>query len=243
MEEISPEEAARRLAQLPPGALPMMEANLRRIANGLPPITSEEEKTQERDATGPFPVVPENWLKDMLQPIVHEELAKSESLADIVERMPDELLKPLPECRPVVDEWLNLSKEQEERIEKIARDILDSPKAVDLVMYISNNQKIVGKATVVNGTVFASMDENLPAGSAVAKAIMDGTLKGISVGFITRPAYPAPGDGFDDEAMSSFWNRERLGKFLFIDGIDYVGLESKPTEVDPFQEKFPYGPK
>lgn len=42
MEEITPEEAARRLAQLPPGALPALETNLRRITHGLPQLSEED---------------------------------------------------------------------------------------------------------------------------------------------------------------------------------------------------------
>lgn len=136
----------------------------------------------------------------------------------------------------IVQEELGFAAEREERIEKTAKEALAGPKAVDLVMYVRGERKIIGKATVVEGVIFSKLDDNLSAGDEATRAITDGMLESISVAFHMRPAtpdlplkYPDMTQFIDEkDALQKMWDR--------------TSVQQVPTQ-EPFVDKYPYGPK
>jgi arsenate reductase-like glutaredoxin family protein len=170
-------------------------------------------------------------LKEQLADVVKAELARSESLADIVDRMPDELLKPLPE-------GITVDK-------KLDREVMDGFKTVDLVMYVDGNRKIVGKATVIEGVVYSMVNRGEQAGEYAARMIEDGVIEAMSIGFIMRPVHPSSEYGDVREATMRLPFRDPPRKYP-----DMTPFLNDPDEKPvlreikvPFKDKFPYGPK
>jgi hypothetical protein len=131
---------------------------------------------------------------------------------------------------------------------------LSEPKTVPLTIYIDDQKHIVGKATVIGRKVHAQIDPS--DGRNLETLISTGIITSVSVTFNTDgPAHPEQEFAAKEIKKYTFEPRapfpratQNVGEFRKQwlnpefkypprDGIDYVGLESKPTVVEPFDQK------
>jgi hypothetical protein len=146
--------------------------------------------------------------------------------------------------QPVVDEWRNLSEEQEEQLEKVAKDILAGPKTVDLVMYLGGERKIVGKATVVEGVVFANVDEKLMDANEITAAVTNGLVESLTLSVQMVPVREQYESQLDFHPP---YNPPFAGRMEWL-GMEKIRLDPEDAQMargseEPWKDKFPYGPK
>lgn len=164
---------------------------------------------------------------------------------DIATHLEEEIQKGL-----AVEERLAAQYLEDQRLEAVAKETLAGPKAVDLVMYIGGERKIVGKATVIEGVVFSKLNDGESAGDQATRAIMNGMVDAISVGFIMRPLYPETKvDNVKDALMKQHnYNFEPTRPFPGKEKVGYITPDPEEAQLvrgtkEPWQDKFPYGPK